>query len=75
VAANDPILTATGHGGNQFVLSFPTTAGFTNVVEYTGSLNPANWQPLATNIGDGTVYFVTNSPTTSTNRFYRVRFQ
>jgi hypothetical protein len=45
------------------------------VVEYTDSLNPANWQPFATNIGDGTVHFVTNSPTTSTNRFYRVRFQ
>jgi hypothetical protein len=74
VAANDPILTSTAYGGNQFVLSFPTTAGFTNVVEYTGSLNPSNWQPFATNIGDGTVHFMTNSPTSSTNRFFRARF-
>jgi len=75
VAANDPVLTSTSHSGNQFVLSFPTTIGFTNVVEYTPTLNPADWQPLATNIGDGTIHSLTNSPLTSSNRFYRVRFQ
>ena len=75
VAANDPVPTSTVHSGNQFVLGFPTTAGFTNVVEYTPTLNPANWQPFATNIGDGSIHFVTNSPVTSSNRFYRVRFQ
>jgi hypothetical protein len=75
VAANDPIPSMPFHSGNQFVFSFPTTSGLTNVLEYTDSLNPANWQPFATNIGDGSVHSVTNSPTTSTNRFYRVRFQ
>jgi hypothetical protein len=74
VAANDPVLSMPFHSGNQFVFSFPTTSGLTNVLEYTDSLNPANWQPFATNIGDGSVHSVTNS-TTSTNRFYRVRFQ
>jgi hypothetical protein len=73
--ANDLIVSTPFHSGDQFVFSFPTTSGFTNVVEYTGSLNPANWQPFATNIGDGNVHFVTNSPTTSTNRFFRARFQ
>jgi hypothetical protein len=75
VAANDPILTTASHSRNQFVLSFPTTAGFTNVVEYTPTLNPANWQPLATNIGDGTIHSLTNSPLILSNCFYRVRFQ
>jgi hypothetical protein len=75
VAANDPILTPTFQSGNQFVLSFPTTAGFTNVLEYTPTLNPANWQPFATNIGDGIIHSVTNSSLISSNRFYRVRFE
>jgi hypothetical protein len=75
VAANDPIVSTQFHSGDQFVFSFPTTSGLTNVVEYTDSLNPANWQPFATNNGDGLVHFVTNSPTSSTNRFFRVRFQ
>ncbi len=75
VAANDPVLTSAANSRNQFVLSFPTTMGFTNVVEYTSTLDPANWQPLATNIGDGSIHFLTNSLVTSSIRFYRVRFQ
>jgi len=75
VSANDPNVSTQFHSGDQFVFSFPTTSGLTNVVEYTDSLNPANWQPFATNNGDGLVHFVTNSPTSSTNRFFRVRFQ
>jgi len=75
VAASNPVLTSKATSGNQFVLSFPTTTGFTNVVEYTPTLDPANWQPLATNIGDGSLHFVTNSRATSGNRFFRVRFQ
>jgi hypothetical protein len=62
VAANNPIPSKPVQSGNQFVFSYPTTAGFTNVLEYTDSLNPANWQPFTTNIGDGTVHSVTNSP-------------
>jgi hypothetical protein len=75
VAANDPVMSSTSHGGNQFTFHFPTTTGFTNIVEYTDSLNPPNWQPLATVIGDGTVKSATDPLATNAHRFYRVRFQ
>jgi hypothetical protein len=75
VAANDPIPSALSRGGGLFTFNYPSTAGFTNVVEYTDSLNPANWQPFVTNVGDGTVKSVTNAPPAAGQRFFRVRFQ
>jgi len=44
-----------------------------NIIEYVTNVAATNWQPLATNLGNGQRMALTNS-TPDTNRFYRVRF-
>ena len=75
VAATNPALMSLNKNGNQFSFSFPTTTNLTNVVEYTDSLNPANWKPLSTNTGDGTPKTVIDPFATNGTRFYRTRFR
>ena len=75
VAANDPIILAATHAGNTHSFSFQSTAGLTNVVEFTDALNPTSWQTLTTIPGDGTIKLVVDPNASVPKRFYRVRFQ
>jgi hypothetical protein len=57
-----------------FHFSFATQSGPNYTVQFTDSLEPVNWQVITNFIGDGTMFGVTNS-TTTTERFYRVGVQ
>ena len=73
--ANDPTLSFPARVGDTLSFSFPTTAGLTNIVEYTDSLGPANWQTLSNVIGNGSPAVITDPSATSPQRFYRVSFK
>jgi hypothetical protein len=75
VAANNPVIQSPSFTEQTFVFSFLTTTGLTNVVQYTPSLSPANWQPLTNISGNGLVQFVTDNLATNASRFYRVAFE
>lgn len=75
VTANDPTIISPAHNGNTSSFSYQSTTGLTNVVEFTDSLNPQNWQVLTTIPGDGSLKLVTDNAATVSTRFYRVRFQ
>jgi hypothetical protein len=75
VAAYDPVMTRPVVSNHELTFSFPSTAGLTNIVEYTDSLSPPVWQSLTTIGGDGTVKPVVDSVSGVSRRFYRVRFQ
>lgn len=75
IAANDPTIISPAHNGNTSTFNFQSTVGLTNVVEFTDSLNPQNWQILTTIPGDGSLKLVTDNAATALTRFYRVRFQ
>lgn len=74
VAANSPNISSTSRSGNVTGFSVQTTAGLTNIVEFTPTLSPPNWQNVGTIVGDGTLkpFFSTN---TSPTGFYRVSFE
>ena len=56
-------------------IHIPTQSGHSYTVQYSTSLNPANWQTLGSSItGDGTVHTVNDSMTAGP-RFYRVQVQ
>jgi fibronectin-binding autotransporter adhesin len=74
VAVAQPVITGPTRKGTNSIISFQTTSGLTNVVQFTDSLNPPNWQTLTNILGDGTVRSVTNG-TPSTQRYYRVGFR
>ena len=61
--------------GATFNNLLKSTAGLTNVVEFTDSLNPPNWQVLTTMAGEGSLKVVTDNAATVPRRFYRMRFQ
>ncbi|HUA39329.1 MAG TPA: hypothetical protein VMA35_13135 [Candidatus Sulfopaludibacter sp.] len=64
-------ISATVSGG-VVTIKIPTVSGHSYSVYYSTSLNPSNWQPLATGIsGDGTVKTVTDSTSGGAVRFYR----
>jgi hypothetical protein len=75
VAANNPALLSPSITSNTFSSSFQTTAGLTNVVQYTPSLSPAVWQTLTKIVGDGLIESFTDNLSTNTSRFYRVTFE
>jgi alpha-tubulin suppressor-like RCC1 family protein len=55
-------------------LSFVGMAGTNYALDYTFSLSPANWVPLATNPADsGGALVFTNTPDPTTNNFWRIR--
>jgi hypothetical protein len=56
-------------------VQFPTQGGHSYTVYYSTSLNPANWQTLASINGDGAVETVTDSTSNGAKRFYRVQAQ
>jgi hypothetical protein len=57
-----------------FQFSFATQSGPNYTVQFTDSLEPVNWRVITNFTGDGTMFGVTNS-TTTTERFYRVGVQ
>ncbi len=57
---------------NGVKLSFPTGAGRSYILEWAGQLN-GPWNPFSTNIGDGNLREVNDTPLS--NRFYRIRAQ
>jgi hypothetical protein len=60
--------------GNNFVLSWSTTAGKTYRVEYKNDLGAAIWLPLGSNIvATGNMLSMTNSITNSPQRFFRIQ--
>jgi hypothetical protein len=61
--------------GEDFVFSFNTVQSQNYTVEYTDSLPPSMWTPLATVLGSGGVISFTNSNVAPTLRLYRVRGQ
>jgi hypothetical protein len=75
IAANDPTILSPLHTGNTSSFSFQSTSGLTNIVEFTDSLNPQNWQVLTNIAGDGSLKLVTDNAATASTRFYRIRFQ
>lgn len=75
LAANDPVVQSTEVANQKVSFSFQTTAGLTNLVEYTTSLSPPAWHPLTTIVGNGLVQSVTDSLATNATRFYRVLFE
>jgi hypothetical protein len=59
----------------NFVFSFGTRTDRTYSVEWTDSLEPANWNTLTNLPGDGTVLSVTNENLNGAQRFYRIQTQ
>jgi hypothetical protein len=74
LAANDLVLSAAAYTGHQFSFSYPSTAGLTNIIEYTTSLSPAHWLVLTNITGDGSLKSVQDPSATNSDRFYRVLF-
>src|SRR5439155_12431669 len=58
--------------GSDFVFSFAAESNWSYRVEYADSLSPANWQLLTNVPGNGAIASITNSISTSGQRFYRV---
>ncbi|MFO1475853.1 MAG: hypothetical protein U1F98_04290 [Verrucomicrobiota bacterium] len=58
--------------GTNFVFSFLSLQGRTNVVEYMDELPGAGWLPFVTLTGNGSVLSVTNPSSVPANRFFRV---
>lgn len=57
-------------------LTFGGIAGRSYTIEFTGTLDPDDWQPLATSQADaqGVFEFLDTPPPGTTRRFYRARF-
>ena len=66
-----PVLTNPRITAGQFNVSFVTTPARTNIVEYTDSLWPPNWQTLTNFLGDGAARTITD-PVANRERYYRV---
>ncbi len=75
VAANNPSLQSPSFTDKTLSFGFQTTTGLTNIVQYTTSLSPPDWQPLTNIVGDGLVHFFTDNKATNASRYYRVGFK
>jgi hypothetical protein len=58
--------------GNAFTFRFPTLSNWFYTVEYSDILPATNWKPLEAFPGTGLEVWITNSPPSSPQRFYRV---
>ncbi len=68
-----PILTGVSGSSTNFSFAFQTVTGSTYVTEAKVSLNLANWTPIATNAGTGSMVSENFAVTSGlSNRFYRV---
>ncbi len=55
--------------------SFQTVAGRTNLVQYSGALSPANWQTVATIVGNGSMQTYAGVATMKATGFYRIVYE
>jgi hypothetical protein len=67
-----PTFFAPAKTGDNFIVSFQTTAGNTYTVQYTDTLIPENWQSLPVVAGTGAVESVTNNAPGVAQRYYRL---
>jgi hypothetical protein len=68
-----PRLTISGSFGS-YTLSYPSTLGTTNYVEYTTNISPVStWTTISTDVGTGTTIYVYDTSPAEPQRFYRVR--
>jgi hypothetical protein len=75
VLVAEPSLVPISFSNKSFTFSLLTVDGQTDLVEYTTSLEPPNWQPLTNFTGNGLIQYVTDNTATNATRFYRVVFQ
>ena len=75
IPAPPPVLLNPALAGGNVSFSMQTEAGVICQLEYTESLNSANWKVLRTVVGDGSIMTVTDALTQAPQRFYRVRMQ
>ena len=73
VTVADFRILSANRGGDDFVLSFPTTLNRTYTVERAASLPTSSWTTLSTFPGNGSVRSVTHTNASATQQFYRVR--
>lgn len=66
-----PALENPSYADGQFTFSLATVQGLTYLVQYTDELEPANWLPLATIVGDGTVQTITDPNPAPAHRYYQ----
>lgn len=57
---------------NRFEVSLLTETGKNYALQYVGSMTNTNWTSLPSVPGNGAIKTLTNSPLSTTNRFYRV---
>lgn len=67
-----PTFFAPAKTGDNFIVSFQTTAGNTYTVQYSDTLAPQDWHNLPSVPGTGAVESVTNSAPGVAQRFYRL---
>jgi hypothetical protein len=70
-----PMLMSPALNGNNFTFAFGTDSGRTYLVQYQDVLGDPTWQAFQTVLGDGTTKFITNSISSSAQRFFRVQVQ
>jgi subtilase family serine protease len=58
---------------NNFVLTWNTLAGITNIVQYKTNLVQTNWINLFTNVATTNTFIYTNAVNGDPNRFYRIQ--
>jgi len=74
-AAPAPLLVLLTADGADFTFSFDTVAGVTYLVQFKDSLDDLLWQTSESVPGDGTLKTVTNSVSSSPQRFFRLWVQ
>ncbi|MFO1476313.1 MAG: S8 family serine peptidase [Verrucomicrobiota bacterium] len=75
VTVQPPTLQNVTLAGTNLSFSYPTTAGFTYVVQFKDSLGDAMWQTWQSQPGDGQVQTATIPVTASLQRFFRLQIQ
>lgn len=70
-----PTRLSISQSGSSVTLTFATEADASYQVEYKDNLNDANWTPLESVPGTGAAVTVTDTPTATPMRFYRVRLE
>lgn len=74
ITAHSPTISDPTWENSSFKFSYQSTAGLTNVIEYSDTLSPPLWQTLKVSLGDGGILSVSDLLPPGSQRFYRVRF-
>ncbi len=64
-----------GLSGKNYSFSFISTAGHTNMVQFTTNLDTHIWSPFTNIVGDGTLKTIVVPATTPAEKFFRVSTQ